>query len=39
MVFICFKSCWIGMESVVEDVNYFEEFCLVEVDFDVMLFE
>lgn len=37
MVFMCVKSCWGEKESVGEDV-YLEEFCLVEVDLDVLLF-
>lgn len=38
MVFTCAKSCWGEKESVREDV-YLEEFCLVEVDPDVLLFQ
>ena len=39
MVFSCSKSCWTEMESVASDWTYFEEFCLVEADPDVSLFQ
>ena len=38
MVFTCAQSCWGEKESVGEDV-YLEEFCLVEADPDVLLFQ
>ena len=39
MIFSCSKSCWTEMESVASDCTYFEEFCFVEADPDVSLFQ
>ena len=39
MVFTCSKSCWTEIENVAGEVNYFEEFCLVEADPDTALFK
>ncbi|KAL9962942.1 hypothetical protein ACROYT_G032100 [Oculina patagonica] len=39
MVFSCSKSCWTEMKSVADNGTYLEEFCLVEADPDVTLFQ
>ena len=39
MVFSCSKSCWTEMESVVANETYLKEFCVVEADPDVSLFQ